>query len=50
VDAWSGMVKALKMAKNGKAANVQASLQEKMNSILSKIGQLDPKKAFSLNI
>jgi type VI secretion system protein VasJ len=49
VDAWSGMIKVLKMAKNGKAANVQASMHDKMNSILSKISQIDPKKAFSLN-
>jgi type VI secretion system protein VasJ len=49
VDAWSSMVKVLKMAKNGKQPNVQASMNEKMNSILSKISQIDPKKAFSLN-
>ena len=49
VDAWSATVKVLKMAKNGKQPNVQASMQEKMNSILSKISQIDPKKAFSLN-
>jgi hypothetical protein len=49
VDAWSDMVKVLKMAKNGKQPNIQASMQEKMNSILSKISQIDPKKAFSLN-
>jgi type VI secretion system protein VasJ len=49
VDAWSSMVKVLKMAKNGKPANIQGSMHDKMNSILSKISQIDPKKAFSLN-
>jgi type VI secretion system protein VasJ len=49
VDAWSTMIKVLKMAKNGKQPNIQASMHEKMNSILSKISQIDPKKAFSLN-
>jgi type VI secretion system protein VasJ len=49
VDAWSAMIKVLKMAKNGKQPNIQVSMQEKMNSILSKISQIDPKKAFSLN-
>jgi type VI secretion system protein VasJ len=49
VEAWSSMVKALKMAKNGKQPNVQATMHDKMNSILSKISQIDPKKAFSLN-
>jgi type VI secretion system protein VasJ len=49
VEAWSAMVKVLKMAKNGKQPNVQATMHDKMNSILSKISQIDPKKAFSLN-
>jgi type VI secretion system protein VasJ len=49
VDAWSALVKVLKMAKNGKQPNVQATMHDKMNSILSKISQIDPKKAFSLN-
>jgi type VI secretion system protein VasJ len=49
VEAWSSMVKVLKFAKNGKAANIQTSLQEKMNSILYKISQIDLKTALSLN-
>jgi type VI secretion system protein VasJ len=48
VEAWSTMVKVLKMAKAGKQPNVQAAMHEKLNSIVSKISQIDPKKAFSL--
>ena len=48
VDAWSSMVKVLKMAKGGKQPNMQAAMQEKMNAIVSKISQIDPKKAFTL--
>jgi type VI secretion system protein VasJ len=48
VEAWSAMVKVMKMAKAGKQPNVQAALHEKMNAIVSKISQIDPKKAFSL--
>ncbi len=49
VDAWSSMVKVLKTAKAGKQPGALAAMQEKMNTILSKISQIDPKKAFSLN-
>jgi type VI secretion system protein VasJ len=49
VEAWSNMVKVLKVAKASKPAPLQASMHEKQNSILSKISQIDPKKAFSLN-
>ena len=50
VEAWGNMVKVLKVARANKPAPVQASMQEKQNSILSRISQIDPKKAFSLNI
>jgi type VI secretion system protein VasJ len=49
VEAWGIMVKVLKVARTGKAPPLQASMTEKQNSILSKISQIDPKKAFSLN-
>jgi type VI secretion system protein VasJ len=49
VEAWCIIVKVLKVARAGKAPPVQANMAEKQNSILSKISQIDPKKAFSLN-
>jgi type VI secretion system protein VasJ len=49
VDAWGIMVKVLKAARANKPAPLQASMTEKQNTILSKISQIDPKKAFSLN-
>jgi len=49
VEAWSIMVKVLKVARANKPPPVQAGMTEKQNSILSKISQIDPKKAFSLN-
>lgn len=49
VEAWTIMVKVLKVARANKPAPLQASMQEKQNGILSKISQIDPKKAFSLN-
>jgi len=49
VDAWSIMVRVLKVARASKPAPVQATMTEKQNTILSKISQIDPKKAFSLN-
>ncbi len=49
VEAWSIMVKVLKAARANKPAPLQASMTEKQNTILSKISQIDPKKAFSLN-
>ena len=48
VEAWSIMVKVLKAARANKPAPQQASMTDKQNSILSKISQIDPKKAFSL--
>ena len=48
VDAWSIMVKVLKVARANKPAPLQAGMTEKQNTILSKISQIDPKKAFSL--
>jgi type VI secretion system protein VasJ len=50
VEAWSTMIKALKTAKGNKPPAVLASMNEKANLIISKISQIDPKKAFSLNI
>jgi type VI secretion system protein VasJ len=49
VEAWSAMVKVIKMAKGNKPPNVQAAMLEKLNVVVSKISQIDPKKAFSLN-
>jgi type VI secretion system protein VasJ len=49
VIAWTALVKALKISKAGKQGANQTALQDKMNSILSKISQIDPKQAFSLN-
>ncbi len=49
VDAWSIMVRVLKAARANKPAPLQASMAEKQSTILSKISQIDPKKAFSLN-
>ena len=49
VEAWSAMVKVIKMAKGNKPPNVQAAMHEKLNVVVSKISQIDPKKAFSLN-
>ena len=49
VEAWGAMVKVLKMAKANKPPNIQAAMHEKLNVMVSKISQIDPKKAFSLN-
>lgn len=49
VEAWGLLVQAYKAARAGKAANIQVSLQEKQNSILTKISCIDPKKALQLN-
>jgi type VI secretion system protein VasJ len=49
VIAWTALVKMLKIVKAGKQGAIQTALQDKMNSILSKISQIDPKQAFSLN-
>jgi len=43
------MVKVLKVARTNKSPQMLASMAEKQNTILSKISQIDPKKAFSLN-
>lgn len=50
VEAWGIMVKVLKVARTNKPPPLQASMTEKQNIILSKISQIDPKKAFSLNL
>ena len=49
VEAWGIMVKVLKVARANKPPPLQASMTDKQNTILSKISQIDPKKAFSLN-
>jgi type VI secretion system protein VasJ len=49
VEAWSLLVQAYRAARAGKPANIQVSLQEKQNSILTKISCIDPKKALQLN-
>ncbi len=49
VEAWGIMVKVLKAARANKPPPLQASMTEKQNAIVSKISQIDPKKAFSLN-
>lgn len=48
VEAWSTMAKVCKLAKANKPPNVQAALHEKLNMVVGKISQIDPKKAFSL--
>jgi type VI secretion system protein VasJ len=50
VEAWSSMVKIIKAARANKPAPLQASMTERQNTILSKISQIDPKKAFSHNL
>jgi type VI secretion system protein VasJ len=50
VEAWSIMIKVLKAAKANKPAQVVAAMTEKQNVILSKISQINPKKAFSLTM
>jgi type VI secretion system protein VasJ len=49
VEAWAMLVQAYKTARAGKASNIQVSLQEKQNSILTKISYIDPNKALQLN-
>lgn len=49
VEAWSVLVQAYKVAKAGKAANILLSLQERQNTILTKVSYIDPKKALLLN-
>jgi type VI secretion system protein VasJ len=49
VEAWALLVQAYKAARTGKPANIQVSLQEKQNSILTKVSYIDPKKALQLN-
>jgi type VI secretion system protein VasJ len=48
VEAWSALVQAYKAARAGKPPNIQVALQEKQNSILTKVSYIDPKKAFQL--
>jgi type VI secretion system protein VasJ len=48
VEAWILLVQAYRAARAGKPPNIQVSLQEKQNSILTKISYIDPKKALQL--
>lgn len=48
VEAWSLLMQAYKAARAGKPPNIQISLQEKQNSILTKVSYIDPKKALQL--
>jgi type VI secretion system protein VasJ len=48
VEAWALLVQAYKAARAGKPANIQVLLQEKQNSILTKVSYIDPKKALQL--
>jgi len=49
VEAWCLLVKAYKMTAKSKPQNMQIAIQEKQNSILSKISCIDPKSALKLN-
>jgi hypothetical protein len=49
VEAWSVLVQAYKVSKAGKAQNILLSLQERQNTILTKVSYIDPKKAILLN-
>jgi type VI secretion system protein VasJ len=49
VEAWSVLVQAYKVSKAGKAQNILLSLQDKQNTILTKVSYIDPKKALLLN-
>jgi len=49
VEAWCLLVKAYKFVGNSKPQNMQLAIQEKQNSILSKISCIDPKSALKLN-
>ncbi len=49
VDAWCLLVKAYKLVGSSKPQNMQIAIQEKQNSILSKISCIDPKSALKLN-
>jgi type VI secretion system protein VasJ len=49
VEAWAALVSAYRAAKGGKPPPVQMALQEKQNSILTKVSCIDPKRALQLN-
>lgn len=49
VEAWAALTSAYKVGKVQKPQNIVAALQEKQNAVLSKIGQIDPVRAFSLS-
>ncbi|MBN1575865.1 MAG: type VI secretion system protein TssA [Chitinispirillaceae bacterium] len=49
VEAWAALSMAYKVGKSQKPQNLQASIQDKQNAVLSKISHIDPGKAFTLN-
>jgi hypothetical protein len=48
-EAWSGLIQAIKVARANKPQNIQTALSDKHNTILRKISQINPMKAFELN-
>ncbi len=48
-EAWSGLIQAIKVARASKPQNVQVVLTEKHNTILKRISQVNPMKAFELS-
>lgn len=48
-DAWSGLIQSIKVARASKPQNVQQVLTEKHNTILKRISQVNPMKAFELS-
>ena len=49
VEAWAALTAAYKVGKAQKPQNLLAVIQEKQNTILSKISQIDPGRAFALS-
>jgi hypothetical protein len=49
VEAWGALVGAYRAARTGKPPNILLALQEKQNSILTKVSYIDPKKALLLS-
>jgi type VI secretion system protein VasJ len=50
IETWSLQARAYKIVGSSKSQNMQVALQEKQNSILSRLSVLDPKSALKLNI
>jgi type VI secretion system protein VasJ len=49
VEAWTALTSAYKASKVQKPQNVQTAIQEKHNTVLSKISKIDPRRAFTLS-